>query len=55
MLEDRDELIQNQEDEILNDQNRIISLNAELRNCLEAWEKEKAAALPSRKQVHKIE
>ena len=55
MLEDRDELIDGQEEELLANQNRIISLNGELRNCLEAWEKEKAATLPARKQVHKIE
>lgn len=34
---------------------RIISLNGELRNCLQAWEKEKAAAMPARRQSQKIE
>lgn len=48
-------MIQQQEEEILAGQNRIIGLNGELRNCLEAWEKEKALALPSRKQASKIE
>jgi hypothetical protein len=55
MVEDRDDLIESQEDELASSQNRILSLNSELRSCLEAWEKEKAAALPSRKQAHKIE
>jgi hypothetical protein len=30
-------------------------LNGELRSCLEAWEKEKTASIPSRKQTIKIE
>lgn len=34
---------------------RIISLNGELRSCLEAWEKEKATSLPSKRQTAKIE
>jgi hypothetical protein len=55
MLEERDDLIERQEQEIVSAQNRIISLNNELRNCIEAWEKEKTAALPSRKQANKIE
>lgn len=30
-------------------------MNGELRNCLQAWEKEKAAAMPARRQSQKIE
>jgi endonuclease I len=48
-------VIERQEAELMEAQSRIISLNGELRNCLEAWEKEKAAAIPSRKQTSKIE
>jgi hypothetical protein len=55
LLEQKDDVIEKQEMEIIESQNRIINLNGELRNCLEAWEKEKAAAIPSRKQASKIE
>lgn len=41
--------------DLLESQSRIISLNGELRSCLEAWEKEKAASIPSRRQTIKIE
>lgn len=52
---EKEEIIEEQEKELNESQIRIISLNGELRNCLQAWEKEKAAAMPARRQSQKIE
>lgn len=34
---------------------KISDLNGELKSCLEAWDKEKAAYLPSRKQMNDLQ
>lgn len=53
-METKEEFIQDQDDKLIENQNKIISLNSEIKNCLEAWEREKASAKASRKVAAEI-
>ena len=54
MLNEKEEDIMELERQNEECERKISELNGELKSCLEAWDKEKAAYLPSRKQMNDL-
>jgi protein-arginine kinase activator protein McsA len=55
LLNEKEQEILELEQENENCERKISELNEELKSCLEAWDKEKAASLPSRKQMNDLQ